>query len=154
MAFRYRLTGYKWTWDDKSSPDPRNWKGHGAEYDISATGYTYGSADDALAAGRVAGDADQSVMRVFAESNYPTQFAGLQYTYSDRLTTATNAGAKEANDAYEVWKNTQTTLDLPEPPSPPGDDILSGVPQEAIIAIIVVIVVVAMIGVIMSVGVL
>ena len=115
MGFRYRLTGYLWTWDDKTSEDPRLWKGHGAEYDISATDYTYGSATDALDAGKAVGDANMEVMRVFSESNYPSLFAGRQFTYTDRLQTAWNAGAKEANDAYELWKNTQTTLDLGEP---------------------------------------
>lgn len=148
MGFRYRLTGYKWTWDDKTAEDPRSWKGHGAEYDISATDYTYGSAQDALDAGKAVGSSDTAVMRVFAESNYPSQFAGLQFTYSDRLTAATNAGAKEADDAYNEYIKTGD-LDLPEPPGP---DIDVQIPQEAIVAMIIVIVVVAMIAVVMSLG--
>ena len=115
MGFRYRLTGYLWTWDDKSAADPRLWRGHGAEFDISATPYTYGSAIDALEAGKAVGNADVSVMRVFSESNYPTQFAGRQYTYTTRLQTAWNAGAKEANDAYIEYSK-----DLGDVPGGPG----------------------------------
>jgi len=104
LAFRYRLVGYKWTWENKTG-DPRLWTGHGEEYDIRSVDYVFGSAQDALDAGKVEGDADTSIVRVFAEPN-TAGFNGLQYTYSDRLTAATNAAAVEGNEAYEIWKTT------------------------------------------------
>lgn len=104
LAFRYRLVGYVWTWDSKTG-DPRTWTGHGEEYDIRSVDYVFGSAADALDAGKVEGEADTSIVRVFADSN-TAGFNGLQYTYSDRLTAATNAAAVESDEAYEVWRTT------------------------------------------------
>ena len=114
LLFRYRLVGYKWTWTSKTG-DPRTWTGTGAEYDISATDYVYGSAQDALDAGKAIGDSNTDVMRVFSEPNR-SGFAGLQHTYSDRLSGATNAPAAESQAAYEEYIK-EGTLVLEEEPS-------------------------------------
>ena len=117
LAFRYRLVGYSWSWTDKSSPDPRLWKAEGAEYDISATDYVFGSAQDALDAGKAAGEADTAVVRVFAEANL-SGFAGLQYTWTDRHQAAVNQAAKEKDAATEEYFKEGAELDLKPGVSP------------------------------------
>lgn len=100
LQYRYRLVGLKWVWDDKTNADPRLWAGHSEEYDISTTGYIYGSVSDALAAGKVAGEADGNCVRVFSEPSM-TGFTSEQYTWTDRYQTISNSGAKEADEAYQ-----------------------------------------------------
>lgn len=115
LFFRFRLVGYQWTWTDKSSADPRLWKGKGAYYDLQTSEYNYGSNDDALAAGKAVGDANTQVIQVYAESNTPG-FAGKFYQYNDRMSAAINAGSAEKAAAYQEYikeKGAGTTSGAP-----------------------------------------
>jgi len=111
ISFRYRLRGWKWTWDSKPD-DPRLWTGHGAYYDLGTSGYTYGSNTDAMSAARVIGDSNPLVIDIYVECD-TAGFAGGYYQYNARERDAKNAPAAEANAAYEVYI-TPGTLDLPE----------------------------------------
>lgn len=102
LFYRYRLIGYRWTWTDKESTDPRNWKGEGSYFDLESSPYSYGSAEDALEAGKTVGQTNLDVIQVYGEPNnkiFPSKF----HQYNDRMTTATNAAAKESGAAYEEY---------------------------------------------------
>jgi hypothetical protein len=112
LGFRYRLRGWKWTWDSKTG-DPRTWTGHGDYYDLAASGYTYGSNADALAAGKAVGDSNPAVIDIYVECDTPG-FAGAYYAYTQRDQDAKNAPSKESNAAYEEYIK-EGKLELPQP---------------------------------------
>jgi hypothetical protein len=100
LSFKFVLTGYSWAWDEPKQDDPRLWTGKATEPVISETG-GYGSADDALAAGKGVGDANAAVMKVTVTPNM-TGFAGASYTYTERWQDAINVPGKEKAAAYEA----------------------------------------------------
>jgi len=134
MGYRFRLVGWKWIWDTPKPHNPDEWTGSGSKMDIQTTGYTYGSARDALDAGKGIGDTNLLVLEVFAESNYPTQFAGLYYAYTGRDETAKNAAAKEKAaasvefHAHHHWDPSKGEYvdDVDQYPPPPPPPPLAG----------------------------
>lgn len=109
IGFRFRLRGWAWAWTSQVG-DPRNWTGTGDYYDIQVSSYGYGSADDAMAAGRAIGDTDARVVDIYVECD-TAGFAGAYYSYNARDQAAKNAPAAEKAAAYEAWRD-QGTLDL------------------------------------------
>jgi hypothetical protein len=126
VTFKFTLYGWEWSWDSKTG-DPRTWTGKASEPVISTTG-GYGSAQDALDAGKAIGATNEAVMKVIVESEIPG-FAGASFIYTDRLQAKQNAVAKEKETATEGFLSGGGTLVLP----PGADDGGTfGLPAEAI----------------------
>jgi hypothetical protein len=111
VTFKFTLYGWVWTWTDKTNADPRLWVGKATEPVISTTG-GYGSAQDALDAGKAIGASNEAVMKVIVESEI-AGFAGASFIYTDRLQAAQNAVAAEKETATEDSLSGGGTLDLP-----------------------------------------
>jgi hypothetical protein len=131
LSFKFTLTGYAWAWDSTEG-DPRQWTGKATE-PVLQVAEGYGSAADALEAGKVIGDANPDVMKVTVTPNM-SGFAGASYTYTGRWQDAINAPGKEKDAAYEAIVAGGGTLDL-------GDSSTSaGSPWLGLIVIVLIII--------------